>query len=484
MSEENQDAATMVAVSPAADEPYQSSKKPLEFWLVFLGTSVAVFLSALELASVGTALPTIVEELKGPGFIWVGAAYSLASSALMPASGGLSNIFGRRAVMMVAIAFFAIGTAVSGSAKTMHIMIVGRAIQGAGGGSIISMSEIIVADLVPLRERGNFAGIIGAVWALASVLGPPIGGALASAGQWRWLFCMLPGGVPGENLAGLAWFGTLLFLGGLAAFFFALLWVVFRSSWPSPLFFFLFFFVGLVLLAFLAFGFPFARFLLPLGVFFGVVPLLAAPVAIITGQSVERTGHYLIQNYLGFMVMMVGYGTLSLLTAESTTAMASGLQIVGAVGLGILYVAPNFAVLAPLAVEDNAHALALMSYIRSFGQTFGVTIGTTVLQNGLKSRLPADFIAQFPTATDISYAIIPIINSLPEPTRSLVRQAFAGSIHNIWLWVVGIAGFGLLSSMLMKQITLHTTMDENWGLQKREDGKVTPTNEEKAMETA
>ena len=82
-----------------------------------VATGIAVFLSALELTSVGTALPTIVEDIGGADFIWIGSAYALASSAFMPASGGLSNIFGRRAVMLSSIAFFAIGSALAGAAE-------------------------------------------------------------------------------------------------------------------------------------------------------------------------------------------------------------------------------------------------------------------------------------------------------------------------------------------------------------------------------
>lgn len=82
----------------------------------------------------------------------------------------------------------------------------------------------------------------------------------------------------------------------------------------------------------------------------------------------ERTGHYLIQNYIAWALVMIGYGTLSLLTATSTIAMTQGLQVLGAAGLGILQDAPIFGVLAPLAVDDNALALALLAYLRSFGQ--------------------------------------------------------------------------------------------------------------------
>lgn len=89
--------------------------------------------------------------------------------------------------MLVSVVIFAVGSALCGSAHSMTQMIIGRTIQGVGGGGILAMSEIVVADLVPLSERGVFMGILGTVWALASAVGPISGGALASS-NWRWLF--------------------------------------------------------------------------------------------------------------------------------------------------------------------------------------------------------------------------------------------------------------------------------------------------------
>lgn len=99
-----------------------------------------------------------------------------------------------------------------------------------------------------------------------------------------------------------------------------------------------------------------------------VIWITIAPAAIIVGRSVEVTGKYLPQTYIGWPLTMIGFGLMSLLTANSSTARGEGLQIILAVGLGFLYVTPQYAVLSPLAVSDNASALALMSWFRTFGQ--------------------------------------------------------------------------------------------------------------------
>ncbi|KIO16030.1 hypothetical protein M407DRAFT_234031 [Tulasnella calospora MUT 4182] len=168
--------------------PQPPAAKGLRFWLVIVAMMVTTFLSAIDLTSVSTALPTIVQDLNGSEFAWVGSAFALGSTAMLPLVGGLAQIFGRRPVVLGSIAFFALGSGLCGGAKGMNMLIAGRAIQGVGGGGILAMAEIIVADLVPLSERGNYMGIFGAVWAVASAIGPPIGGAFSQS-NWRWLFC-------------------------------------------------------------------------------------------------------------------------------------------------------------------------------------------------------------------------------------------------------------------------------------------------------
>ncbi|KAK4704677.1 hypothetical protein P7C70_g1530, partial [Phenoliferia sp. Uapishka_3] len=159
-----------------AEGPKSTFEKGSRFYLIFLALCASCFLSALDLTAVSTVLPTIASDLKTTDPSWVGSAYALTSTALIPWTGGLAKIFGRRATMLDSLLFFAIGSAVTGSANSMNIVILGRALQGVGGGGILTMTEIIVCDLIPLAERGAYFGILGSVWALASAIGPPIGG--------------------------------------------------------------------------------------------------------------------------------------------------------------------------------------------------------------------------------------------------------------------------------------------------------------------
>lgn len=137
------------------------SKTTLKFWLIFASMCICLFLSALELSSISTALPTIAHELRATQFVWVGSAYALSSTAFLPMSGGLAQAFGRRPTTLITIGLFALGSGICGGATSMKMLIAGRTIQGLGGGGIQSVTSIILADLVSLQERGVYAGLFG-----------------------------------------------------------------------------------------------------------------------------------------------------------------------------------------------------------------------------------------------------------------------------------------------------------------------------------
>lgn len=146
---------------PSSKPDEKSNKKGAAFWLIIFAICASLFLSALELTAVSTVLPTIAQDLHAIEFIWVGSAYALASTAFLPMSGNVAQIFGRRPALLACLALFAVGSGVCGGAKSMSMLIAGRTIQGLGGGGIQSLSSIILADMVTLQERGAYAGLFG-----------------------------------------------------------------------------------------------------------------------------------------------------------------------------------------------------------------------------------------------------------------------------------------------------------------------------------
>lgn len=156
---------------------------------IILSLSITSLLSALDVSVISTAMPSMIKALGSSyAYIWIPNAYFLTMTAFQPLYGQTANIFGRRSLTLLAVFLFAVGSAVSGSAPNLGALIAGRAIQGIGGGGINILIEIVVADLVPLRERAKFISIIFTAYTVAVVLGPVIGGLLAERVSWRWIF--------------------------------------------------------------------------------------------------------------------------------------------------------------------------------------------------------------------------------------------------------------------------------------------------------
>ncbi|KAG8946150.1 hypothetical protein FRC04_012005 [Tulasnella sp. 424] len=454
----------------------------LQFWLIFIALMVTSFLSAIDLTSVSTALPTIVEDLDGTDFAWVGSAYALGSTAILPLIGGLAQIFGRRPIVIGSILFFALGSGLCGGANGMSMLIAGRTIQGIGGGGILAMGEIVVSDLVPLRQRGAYMGAIGAgnlfviagttlsvvaltwagakhPWSSYQVLVPLILGLALMAG-----FFVYEAKVPVEpvvpwelvnNRTSFLGYATTFLHGIVATCIIYYLPVYFQGSLMQ----------GPVKSGISIFGSAFT----------------ITPGGIACGASVAIFNIYRPQNIAGWVLTTVGLGLFSLLKSTTPTAQWVGFQIVEGLGLGILYAAPTFPVLAPIPISENAHALAFFTFVRSYSQTWGVTLGATILQNQLKTKLPKAFLEMFPAeGVEITYAAIPQIPGLPEPMRSEVRVAFASSLRVIWLTMLGLCGLGLICVLGMKELKMHEVTDEDWGMEER---KRVAVDEEKDGET-
>ncbi|CAK5275820.1 unnamed protein product [Mycena citricolor] len=254
-----------------------TSGKSRAFYMSFMAIMVTTFLSALDLTAVGTALPTIAAALKDTKgeFTWVGSAYALSSTAFIPLSGSMADAFGRH----VRRSCRRISCPSSPCVQEARPVDLYRALRDRkrvgrrspehvdddrsqecalffriGGGGILNLTEILIADLVPLAERGLYQGLVGLMWSLASSIGPPIGGALASRGNkaWRWLFFLnlpltglafllvtiylnvkTPPGTVKEKLAKVDWLGNAMVIIGSGLVIIGLTWGGIRYPWSS-----------------------------------------------------------------------------------------------------------------------------------------------------------------------------------------------------------------------------------------------------------
>jgi EmrB/QacA subfamily drug resistance transporter len=167
-----------------------------ELYTLFGALMLTMLLASLDQTIVGTALPTIVGDLNGMGdYTWVVTAYLIATTASTPLYGKLSDLYGRRPVILAAIVIFLVASALAGLSQNMLQLILFRGLQGLGGGGLISLAFTVVSDVVSPRERGKYQGFFGAVFGVSSVAGPVLGGWLSEV-DWRWIFYInLPTGL-------------------------------------------------------------------------------------------------------------------------------------------------------------------------------------------------------------------------------------------------------------------------------------------------
>jgi fucose permease len=167
----------------------EASRTTLQTAIIMLCLCSALFLAALDITIVTTALPSICAYFDSDaGYTWIGTAYLLANAASTPSWGKFSDIWGRKSILLLSMGVFFVGSTLAATSVSIGMLITSRAVQGIGGGGIVVLVNICVSDLFSPRTRGKYLGMIGMVWAAASALGPLLGGTFAERVSWRWCF--------------------------------------------------------------------------------------------------------------------------------------------------------------------------------------------------------------------------------------------------------------------------------------------------------
>ncbi|KAI2618908.1 MFS general substrate transporter [Hypoxylon sp. NC1633] len=192
--------------TPSPSKSPSSAKRSPRFWGTFAALCILSFICALDVVIITTALPTITAAIGGATqYVWIANSFVVASSVLQPLVGQIADVFGRQIPLIVSTMFFVLGSGIAGGAKNPAMLIGGRAVQGVGAGGLYTLLDIVCCDLVSLRDRGKYVGLMNSFAGLAAALGPALGGVIAQA-DWRWIFYL---NIP---ICGLALVGIVVFM--------------------------------------------------------------------------------------------------------------------------------------------------------------------------------------------------------------------------------------------------------------------------------
>lgn len=488
---------------------------------------LALFVAALDQTIVTQSIPTICNDLHtASGYVWIGGAYLLANAATGPLWSKCSDIWGRKLLLLMAIALFAAASIIAALSTTMSMLIAGRALQGAASGGLMQLSIITISDLFSVRKRSLFLGFSGFMWALAASTGPLIGGAFTQFKSWQYCFWI---NVPicgstfvllllfldvhnprtklGEGLKAVDWLGTLSFLtialllllglefGGLifpwnspkviclivfgtlmVGFFifneqrlakYPLLKLAVFTSWSNNAIFVVVFCHSTVLIGityYMPLYFQSVRQASPLRSGILLLPLIVTQALgeIMAGVLINRTGRYRELMWAGVLLMTLGTGLYINFGTDTSLAMVVGLELVGALGPGLLFQGPMIAIQNSVSQVDTAGATSSLMFLRSIAQTLSVVIGGVVFQNSMDARQSSLAAAGLSESVlealsgSRAAANVGITSSIQDASqRQVVLEAFAWSIRNMFIMYTCVAATAVVASVFIKHQSLN-----------------------------
>lgn len=508
--------------------------------LIFIALMLTMFLASLSQMVLSSAQPTIVGELNGVELLsWISAAYLLASTVTMPIYGKISDVFGRKPLIIIAILLFVAGSVVGGLATDMEILIAGRAIQGLGGGGLMILSQAAIADVVPARERGKYMGLLGAVFAVSSVAGPLLGGWFTDGPGWRWAFWMnLPLGV----LALLAVifylhtpkaqadrgrpdiFGMMFMAAATTGIVLIVTWGGNTLKWDSAEILWLI--VGTVASVIL---FVFAESkaqepIIPLMMFkdrnfnlttiaapltavamFGaigymplyfqmalgesavaagllMVPMMAALLitSVVSGIVVSRTGRYKLMPVVGTFILAGGLYLMGTITLETEVWLICTFMALVGIGLGMSMQILTLIVQNSFSNKMVGTATASNNYFRQVGGT----IGTAVVGSMFVTRLHEQIAANLPAAaasaagSKIGSLTPDVIRHLPDALRIPITLSFNEALIPLYTMLIPITLVAAVVLMFIKFKPLSTVVEHEVMPEALAEGQLLITEED------
>ncbi|WP_312793879.1 MDR family MFS transporter [Kocuria sp.] len=513
--------ATRAVSSPPVDE------KPPHLGLLFASLMVVMLLASLSQTILSTALPTIVGDLGGVDHMsWVITGFILASTVMMPVYGRISDLLGRKPVLIAAIVLFIAGSALGAAAGTMSWLITARVVQGLGGGGLMILAQTSIADVVPARERGKYMGVMGAVFAVSSVAGPLLGGWITEGPGWRWAFSFnIPLGIlaiiavavflklprrPREERERIDYLGMILLAGATTCLILVCTWGGTQYDWNSPQILLL---CATTLSGAIAFVIAETRAsspVIPLSLFkdrnftlttvsglavgvamFGAIgymptyiqmvkgvdatqagllmtPMMASLLitSIVSGQIVSRTGRYKLFPLVGMVIMGIGLWLLSTLeVSDSTVRMCVFLAVFGA-GIGLSMQILVLIVQNSVPNRIVGTATASSNFFRQVGATVGSAVVGSLFISRLKDLL-AENLPKIPGksagAMDANSFTPQSVHGLPAMFRDPVIQSYNDALLPIFLFMIPLAVLAFVLLLFVEEKPLATRVDLSTG---------------------
>ena len=516
------ESATPSSAHSAAQGGYGQPTPHTNIPLLFIGLMIIMLMSSLNQTVLSPSLPTIVGELNGVEHMsWVITAFIMVSTIMMPAYGKLGDLWGRKPLLVFAILAFMAGSITGAVAQDMNTLIIARGLQGLGGGGLMILSQSVIADVIPARERGKYMGALMGVFAFSSVAGPLLGGWLTEGPGWRWAFWMnLPLGIlalaatifliPHTNKSAQehrrkvdVW--GMMFLGAATAcLVLAMTWGGNQYDWGSPTIIGLLIAVVVCVAIFIPIEAKVSEPVMPLALFkdrnfnlatvanlclgigmFGAVGymptymqmvlgvdatqagLLMIPMmgmllvtSISVGFIVSKVGRYKVFTVVGSLLLALGLFLLSHLEVDTDTyIICLDLAVIG-LGLGMSMQLLTLIVQNAFPISMVGTATAANNFFRQVGATMGSALVGGLFTTRLKDYLADRMPPQAMKATGGgSNSLTPaLVNGLPEPIKGIIVGSYNDALVPIFLWIAPLGVLAAVALLCIREKALATSV--------------------------